>query len=254
MDAALLLAALASRAGDRVDLLADDRQVRARVARAGPRDAAGALPDAMAALEPALVETDWPRLAGRSLASAGSARSSCCSPRSSPRPSRRACSRRCRPLPDAPPGGARLGARPGARPAGGRGAARAEVYDAAAAERRSPPRHRTAELLAALGVDVVDADADDLPPALADPYLALKAAGRSELGPGTVSACGGDRSSSRSAVDVARSSARVERPAPRGPQPSEDVGEEGELGDHADARSGPRSAAPTASRTPRSRR
>ena len=38
-------------------------------------------------------------------------------------------------------------------------------------------RRRTAELLRALGVDVVDADAERLPPALADHYLALKANG-----------------------------------------------------------------------------
>ena len=52
MDAALLLAALASRAGDSVDFLAGDRRVRARV-RAGTR--AGALPrivEAMADLDP----------------------------------------------------------------------------------------------------------------------------------------------------------------------------------------------------------
>ena len=51
IDAALLLAALASRAGDRVDLLAVDRRVRARVTgRAGKRPAA-ALVDALAPLE-----------------------------------------------------------------------------------------------------------------------------------------------------------------------------------------------------------
>jgi uncharacterized protein (DUF58 family) len=38
-------------------------------------------------------------------------------------------------------------------------------------------RRRTADLLRALGVDVVDADADRLPPALADHYLDLKARG-----------------------------------------------------------------------------
>ena len=42
MDAALLLAALASRAGDSVDFLAGDRQVRARVRAAARRDAAAA--------------------------------------------------------------------------------------------------------------------------------------------------------------------------------------------------------------------
>ncbi len=39
-----------------------------------------------------------------------------------------------------------------------------EVYDAAAAEQAMVRRRRTAELLRALGVDVVDADAERLPP------------------------------------------------------------------------------------------
>lgn len=58
MDAALLLAALASRAGDRVDLLIADREVKASVLR---RSAAEVLPsfvNAMALIEPVLVETD----------------------------------------------------------------------------------------------------------------------------------------------------------------------------------------------------
>ena len=53
----------------------------------------------------------------------------------------------------------------------------AEVYDAAAAEQVLADRARTAELLAGLGVDVVDADADRLPVALTDHYLMLKGRG-----------------------------------------------------------------------------
>jgi uncharacterized protein (DUF58 family) len=52
-----------------------------------------------------------------------------------------------------------------------------EVYDAAAAEQAMVRRRHTADLLRTLGVDVVDADAERLPPALADHYLALKAKG-----------------------------------------------------------------------------
>ena len=52
-----------------------------------------------------------------------------------------------------------------------------EVYDAAAAEQVIVRRDRTAGLLRALGVDIVDADAERLPPALADHYLHLKAQG-----------------------------------------------------------------------------
>ena len=61
--------------------------------------------------------------------------------------------------------------------AGGRGDA-AAVYGAAAAERTRGERQHTAALLGRLGVEVVDAGPDELPPALADRYLALKAAGR----------------------------------------------------------------------------
>jgi uncharacterized protein (DUF58 family) len=53
-----------------------------------------------------------------------------------------------------------------------------DVYGAAAAERTRLERERVTRLLARLGADVVDAAPADLPPALADRYLALKAAGR----------------------------------------------------------------------------
>ena len=59
MDAALLLAALASRAGDRVDLLAYDRRVRARVEGVTGSELLPALVEAMAPLEPTLVEPDY---------------------------------------------------------------------------------------------------------------------------------------------------------------------------------------------------
>ena len=59
MDAALLLAALASRAGDRVDLVAYDRRVRARVEGEPASSLLPALVQAMAPLEAALVEPDY---------------------------------------------------------------------------------------------------------------------------------------------------------------------------------------------------
>lgn len=58
VDAALLLSVLAHRAGDRVDLFALDAVVRARVAAKPDR-----VIDALAALTPAAVETDWTVLA-----------------------------------------------------------------------------------------------------------------------------------------------------------------------------------------------
>ncbi len=59
MDAGLLLAALAGRAGDRVDLLAHDRRTRLQVSGANGPDLLPRLVDAMATLEPDLVETDY---------------------------------------------------------------------------------------------------------------------------------------------------------------------------------------------------
>ncbi len=58
MDAALLLAALAARAGDHVDFLAHDRVTRAGVFNATRTELLAQLVDAMAPLEPALVESD----------------------------------------------------------------------------------------------------------------------------------------------------------------------------------------------------
>lgn len=52
------------------------------------------------------------------------------------------------------------------------------VYEAAAGTQSQSARRRTAEQLTRHGVHVVDATPDTLAPALADAYLALKAAGR----------------------------------------------------------------------------
>ena len=53
----------------------------------------------------------------------------------------------------------------------------ADVYDAAAAERTTALRRRTAAALASLGVDVLDEPPDLLPVRLADHYLMLKRQG-----------------------------------------------------------------------------
>lgn len=62
IDAALLLAAVAAHAGDRVDLLAVDTQVRASVSTGSHRTLLPTLVDAMATLEPVLSETDFGRV------------------------------------------------------------------------------------------------------------------------------------------------------------------------------------------------
>lgn len=64
MDAALLLAALASRAGDRVEVIMGDRQIRSHVRADRRSDLLHRLVTEMAPLEPALLEADWPALVG----------------------------------------------------------------------------------------------------------------------------------------------------------------------------------------------
>ncbi|MGN6246057.1 MAG: DUF58 domain-containing protein [Motilibacteraceae bacterium] len=178
MDAALLLAALATRAGDRVDLLAFDRHVRARVEGAAAADVLPAFVQAMAPLEAELVEADMRALVTTVLA----------------RTSRRSLVVLLTGLDPAPleegllPVLGRLVHRHQLLVAGvadprvaelaaGRGTA-AAVHGAAAAERDLARRAHVAAELARHGVEVVDALPDDLAPALADRYLDLKAAGR----------------------------------------------------------------------------
>ena len=177
MDAGLLLAALASRAGDSVDFLAGDRQVRARV-RAGTRgDALPHVVEAMADLEPALVEADWSRLTS-AVAALGRQPAlvvllSALEPAAVEHgllPALPTLAHRHRVVLASvrDPELDRMAARRG-RPQ--------DVYDAAAAEQVLADRARTAEILRSVGVDVVDADADRLPVALTDHYLMLKGRG-----------------------------------------------------------------------------
>ncbi len=178
LDTALLLAALASRGGDRVDLLALDREVRASVLGATAGDLLPALVTAMAPLEPRLVETDMRLLAASVLARAGQ-RSLVvlvtgldeAAVTEGLDPVLGSLLRRHTVLLAAveDPELATMTAR--------RGDAEA-VYTAAAAETARAARRRTAERLGRRGVEVVDAGPDELPPAVADRYLALKAAGR----------------------------------------------------------------------------
>ena len=67
LDACLLLGAVASRAGDRVALVAADTAVRARLGPTGGRDVLPKLVSALTPLEPALVETDPQLLAAEVL-------------------------------------------------------------------------------------------------------------------------------------------------------------------------------------------
>ncbi|MER5648572.1 DUF58 domain-containing protein [Streptosporangium sp. NPDC002524] len=178
MDAALLLAALASRAGDRVDFMAHDRGVRAWVSGTGRTELLSSLVNTMAPIEAELVEADS---AGMVAAVMSRAR------------------RRCLVvvLTDLNPAALEEGLLPVlprlssrhlvllaavsdpqvAEMAAGRGTSEL-VYGAAAAEQLSAGRRRITALLRRQGVEVVDTAPEQIAPALADAYLALKAAGR----------------------------------------------------------------------------
>jgi len=178
MDAAFLLGALAAKAGDRVDLLAFDRAVRADVRGASASELLPQMSHALSSVEPALIELDahgvvsaidarvrqhalvvlltalepaaleegllryLPSLASRHTVLLASVRDE--------RLDELAASR-------------------GAAPA---------VYDAASAASAVAARSRVTTLVTRSGGDVVDAGPDELAPRLADRYLALKAAGR----------------------------------------------------------------------------
>ncbi|CAN5250882.1 DUF58 domain-containing protein [soil metagenome] len=178
LDAALLLGALASRAGDRVDLLAFDREPRAAVEGVGRTELLPRIVDAMAGLEPALVEGDGRRLVGEVLR----------------RARRRSLVVLFTSLDTAPlesgllPHLASLTSRhtvllaavadPRVEAMARAGGSVEEVYDAAAAERARTERRRLTGLLRRRGVEVVDAPPEVFAPAVSDSYLALKAAGR----------------------------------------------------------------------------
>jgi uncharacterized protein (DUF58 family) len=178
MDAALLLAALAARAGDQVDFLAYDRAVRAWVSGASRTELLSSLVNVMAPIEAELIEADSQGMVAAILSRA---------------------KRRCLVvlLTDLNSASLEEGLMPVLSQLSSRhlvlvagvsdplvaamAAQRAtaeQVYDAAAAEHARLERRRITARLRRHGVEVVDALPEDIAPALADAYLALKAAGR----------------------------------------------------------------------------
>ena len=177
-EAALLLAALASTAGDRVDFLAWDRRVRARVQGASGAELLSRMVDGMALIEPELIEIDWTAVPGQIRAITG----------------QHALVVLITPM-DAP------GASTGLLSVLGQltqrhtvvvasvtdpavvdlvrdRSNREDLYRAASAERTLLDSARVAAAVRQLGADVVTGSPEQLPPALADRYIALKAAGR----------------------------------------------------------------------------
>lgn len=178
MDAALLLTALAGRAGDRVSFLAGDRTVRARVTGVSDRaELLHTVINAMAPLEPALVEANWRTLLG--------ARGAL--------PKQRSLLVLVTPLEPAAiqegllPVLASVALRhrvviasvadPGVRAMAEARDTAEQVYDASAAERSELLRQDTRTALERLGVTVLDEEPDTLPVALVDHYLLLKSRG-----------------------------------------------------------------------------
>ncbi|WP_084077129.1 DUF58 domain-containing protein [Demequina sp. NBRC 110057] len=178
IEATLLLSALASRAGDRVQVTAFDRVERARAAGATGPAMMPALADALATVEPALVEPDWPALA-RLIQGRLSQRAlvviltaiDVAAVDSGLLDTVRALSRSHVVMVAAvedPDEAAMLAGREDVH----------EVYGAAAAARASLERSGIAMRLRQMGAEVVQASPDGLAPAVADRYLALKATGR----------------------------------------------------------------------------
>lgn len=179
IDAALLLAALAARAGDRIDLIGVDNTVRVALAGGAQSTMLARMVNALAPLHPALVETDFELVAGEIL-------------RRERRRSLVVLFTALEPgalgeglLPVLPRLAARhkvivasvhdpvlteLTSRPPVRVQ--------DAYAAAAAWRALADRDRVRAALARHGVTVVDAPADRLAPMVADTYLRLKALGQ----------------------------------------------------------------------------
>jgi uncharacterized protein (DUF58 family) len=181
IDAALLLSVLATRADDRVDLLAVDTEVRARITGGGHRSKLTRLINGMAALEPALVETDFGLAVSELLR----------------RDHKRALVVIFTALDAAPivegllPMMSRLTTRHRVVVAGVRdpetarlavlpdsGATAEDVHVAAAAELALAERDRVGAVLTQLGAIVVDEPRATFAGRVADVYLQLKAAGR----------------------------------------------------------------------------
>ncbi len=178
LEAALLLSALAARAGDHVHLLMYDRVARARVTGVEGTALLPALTDAMAPVHARLVDTDWHGAftAVRTLTT---------------RPSlivvltAQDAAESARGFLGAFPTASRattvlVGSvtDEGIAAVARRRDSREDVYLAAAAERTLRDAENVADAIRRAGGEAIAADPEALPPKIADRYLELKAAGR----------------------------------------------------------------------------
>jgi uncharacterized protein (DUF58 family) len=178
LEATLLLAALASRAGDHVHLLMFDRAVRARVSGVEGAALLPALTDAMAPVHARLVDTDW-------TAAFAAIRTLTTRPSLVVVLTAQDAAESARGF---------LGAFPDASRAttllvgsatddaivelARRRESRLDVYLAAAAEQTIRDAQVVADAVRRAGGEAIAADPEALPPRIADRYLELKAAGR----------------------------------------------------------------------------
>jgi uncharacterized protein (DUF58 family) len=180
MEATLLLSALAARAGDHVHLVMMDRVVRARVSGVDGSALVPALVDAMAPVDPQLIDTDWSNVAAlvRRL-SVRPALVVLLTAQDDPAASRAF-------LAALPTWTARSRVLVGAatdRDHTDEAAAAAGVIDAetaylrAAQARASADAARVADAVSRAGAVPLSADAESLPPLVADHYLSLKLRG-----------------------------------------------------------------------------
>lgn len=177
-EATLLLAALASRAGDRVDFLAYDRRVRGRVHGATGAALLSRLVDTMAVIDPELIEMDWSAVPAQ-VAELSSQRALVVLLTSIDAPG--ASGALLSVLPQLARRHTVLVASvtdPALASAVQQRGDRDAVYRAAAAERAMLDTTRVSAAIRQLGAEVVTATPADLPPALSDRYIALKIAGR----------------------------------------------------------------------------
>ena len=177
-ESSLLLAALATRAGDRVDVVVFDRRVRGRIQGASGPELLSRMVSVMAPIDPELIEMDWSAVPSlvrsvtsqhalvvlmTSIDAAGGSRGLLGMLPQLTRKHTVVVSS----VTD-----------PAVLSASVARDDRDEVYRAAAAERAMLDTTRVSAAIRQLGADVVTGAPADLPPALADRYIALKAAGR----------------------------------------------------------------------------
>ncbi|SDN07388.1 DUF58 domain-containing protein [Actinomyces ruminicola] len=178
IEAMLLMAALASRAGDRVDAVAMDVETRAQVRGVSGAALLGALADAFAPLQPALLETDWTLVAATVEASLSQHSFVVVLTGLDGSGANAAMLRALATMARKHTVVVASATDPGLEQLRSRRDDAESVYTAAAAERDLVELDAVRQRLRRAGVEVVEAQPGALAPALADAYLALKAAGR----------------------------------------------------------------------------